>query len=94
MKPVESKFSTRTPEEVRERDLDDYISENYKTMHDLVETYVEFLVETGQRAPSTHLYDPLFSTLEELMDELDIRQQICAVMRDLMEDEENAVKAS
>ena len=94
MKPVESKFSTRTPEEVRERDLDDYISENYKTMHDLVETYVEFLVETGQRAPSAHLYDPLFSTLEELMDELDIRQQICAVMRDLMEDEENAVKAS
>lgn len=94
MKPVISKFSTCTPDAVRERELDNYISENYKTMHDLVETYVEFLVETGQRAPSTHLYDPLFSTLEELMDELDIRQKVRAVMRELMEGEQGVVIAS
>jgi hypothetical protein len=94
MKPVISKFSTSTPEVVLERDLDDYISENYKTMHDLVETYVEFLVETGQRAPSTHLFDPLYSTIEELIDELGIRHKVRSVMRDLMKDEENAVKAS
>jgi hypothetical protein len=94
MKPVDSKFSTRTPGEVSERDLDDYISENYKTMHDWVETYVNFLVETGQRAPSTHLYDLLYSTLEELIDELGIRHKVRAIMRDLMKDEQGVVKTS
>ncbi len=84
MKPVTYADITNTPDQVSEQALDAFICDNYKTMHDLVETYVQTLTERGQCDPSDKLFDPLFSSLEDLMDELGIRQKIRTVMRDLM----------